>query len=516
MKDKLLWAALAFVPGSLLYAFTAQLSLDFPPIPLLWVLPLGLYLATFILAFSAPFERLRPFARVLPSVIVAAMAMFLLGFGARIGGWVALGVLKLSCFVLMALAFHGELARRRPDRRHLTEYYLWISAGGILGGLLNSFVAPVVFSDFWEYPLTLIVAAALLPAFAAVSRCRVNLNTIAVAVILTSITGLALRAIPWSGTPALRIAVLFMGALLCIRVPVKWTAAVLVLISLSVGWVRPLPPLFRNRSFFGRYQVTTEADGKWRILIHGTTTHGLQRVVDSPRTTTPGGYYLPAKAALELALRNKPAANIAVVGLGAGMIACYASAQQSTTFFEIDPLVEHIANRYFTFLSQCIGPKNVVLGDARLTLINAASQSFDVIILDAFSSDAIPIHLLTEEAFRLYREKLTADGLLLVHISNNYLDLAPVVAASGAQAGYSMLLFDDTQVTPAEASKRHWGSLWAAVLPSAYTREFEAHGWQPYTDRRVEWTDDHSSIFGVMKWKKLLGIDLLALGRARP
>ena len=238
--------------------------------------------------------------------------------------------------------------------------------------------------------------------------------------------------------------------------------------------------------------------------------------MDSPRTTTPGGYYLPAKAALELALRNKPAANIAVVGLGAGMIACYASAQQSTTFFEIDPLVEHIANRYFTFLSQCIGPKNVVLGDARLTLINAASQSFDVIILDAFSSDAIPIHLLTEEAFRLYREKLTADGLLLVHISNNYLDLAPVVAASGAQAGYSMLLFDDTQVTPAEASKGHWGSLWAAVLPSAYTREFEAHGWQPYTDRRVEWTDDHSSIFGVMRWKKLLGIDLLALGRARP
>jgi len=516
VKDKLLWAALAFVPGSLLYAFTAQLSLDFPPIPLLWVLPLGLYLATFILAFSAPFERLRPFARVLPSVIVAAMTMFLLGFGARIGGWVALGVLKLSCFVLMALAFHGELARRRPDRRHLTEYYLWISAGGILGGLLNSFVAPVVFSDFWEYPLTLIVAAALLPAFAAVSRRRVNLNTIAVAVILTSIAGLALRAIPWSGTPALRIAVLFMGALLCIRVPVKWTAAVLVLISLSVGWVRPLPPLFRNRSFFGRYQVTTEADGKWRILIHGTTTHGLQRVVDSPRTTTPGGYYLPAKAALELALRNKPAANIAVVGLGAGMIACYASAQQSTTFFEIDPLVEHIANRYFTFLSQCIGPKNVVLGDARLTLINAASQSFDVIILDAFSSDAIPIHLLTEEAFHLYREKLTADGLLLVHISNNYLDLAPVVAASGAQAGYSILLFDDTQVTPAEASKGHWGSLWAAVLPLACTREFEAHGWQPYTDRRVEWTDDHSSIFGVMKWKKLLGIDLLALGRARP
>jgi hypothetical protein len=503
--DRLLWAALAFVPASLLYAFTAQLSVDFPPVPLLWVIPLGLYLLTFIVAFSTPFECLRHAGRVLPSIIVAAMIVFLLGFNTRYGWWGVLGVMKLCCFVLVALAFHTELAQRRPARQHLTEYYLWVSAGGILGGLLNSFVAPVVFSDFWEYPLTLIVAAALLPTISVVSRRPINLKIIGAALAVTSIVGIAMRMSSSPSSSAIRVAALFAGAILCMRVPVKWTAAALLLVSLSIGWVYPLHPLFQRRSFFGRYQVTTAEEGKWHILLHGTTIHGLQRMVDSPLHRTPTGYYLPVKTAFDLALSNKPSANIAVVGLGAGIIACYSSPEQSTTFFEIDPLVERIASRYFTFLSQCAGHKNVILGDARLTLANAAPHSFDVIVLDAFSSDAIPVHLLTKEAFRLYREKLTADGLLLVHISNLYLDIAPVVADSGAQAGYSILLLDDTRVTPAEAAEGRHPSRWAVVLPSDLEREFEAHGWKPFTDPGLEWTDNHSSIFSVMKWQNLVG-----------
>jgi len=505
--DKPLWVALAFVPASLLYAFTAQLSVDFPPVPLLWVIPLGLYLLTFIVAFSTPFDWLRRAGRVLPSIIVAAMVVFLLGFNTRHGWWGALGVLKLCCFVVIALAFHTELARRRPARQHLTEYYLWVSAGGILGGLLNSFVAPVVFSDFWEYPLTLIVAAALLPTISVVSRRPVNLKIIGVAIAVTSIVGIAMRMSNSPSSSAIRIAALVAGAILCMRVPLKWTAMALLLVSLSIGWVYPLHPLFQRRSFFGRYQITTADEGKWRILLHGTTIHGIQRVGDSPLHSAPAGYYLPVKTAFDLALVHKPSANIAVVGLGAGIIACYSRPEQSTTFFEIDPLVERIASRYFSFLSQCAGRKKVTLGDARLTIGNAAPHSFDVIVLDAFSSDSIPVHLLTKEAFDLYREKLTADGLILVHISNLYLDLAPVVAGSGAQTGYSTLLLDDTRVTPKEAEQGRYPSRWAVILPSDLEEEFEANGWKPFTDPRLVWTDDHSSIFSVMRWQNFFGTE---------
>lgn len=506
-REKLLWAALAFVPASLLYAFTAQLSTDFPPIPLLWVIPLGLYLLTFIAAFSTTPERLSRAGRLLPAVIVAAMVIFLMG-AVGPGGWAAMGLLKLFCFAVIALAFHAEVARRRPGREHLTEYYLWVSAGGILGGLLNSFIAPVAFSDFWEFPLTLLLAAALLPTISAVRRRSVNLKLVGPAIALTCIAGIALQIAGPAISPFKRLLVLATGAILCMRVPPKWSVAALLLISLSVGRIEP-PPLYRGRSFFGAYQVTTAAGGKWHILRHGTTVHGLQRVVDSPLRMMPRGYYLPVKSALELALSKKPAANIAAVGLGAGIVGCYTGPAQSTTFFEIDPLVKRIANRYFSFLSQCLGTKNVVLGDARLTLGDAAQHSFDVIVLDAFSSDTIPVHLLTKEAFRLYREKLTSDGLILVHLSNNYLDLAPVVAGPGAEPSHSTLLLADTPITPREASQGRLPSRWAVVLPSAMAPEFESHGWTPFSGHTVNWTDDHSSIFGVVMWQRLFGFDLV-------
>jgi hypothetical protein len=503
LTDKLLWAALAFVPASLLYAFTAQLSTDFPPIPLLWVLPLGFYLATFILVFSIRFERFRHVIKVLPTIIVMAMICFLFP---NIRAWGAIGVMKLCCFVIIAFAFHAELARRRPTGQHLTEYYLWVSAAGICGGLLNSFVAPVVFTEYWEYPLTLVVAAALLPIIKGVSRRSINLRIIGIALGSISAVGIFLQGKHFPGADLIKLTALIMGSLLCLRVPLKWTAGALLLISVSIGWVAHPHQLYRDRSFFGKYQVTTDPDEKWHILIHGTTIHGLQQVTAAPPKVTPAAYYMPVKAAFEVGLSNNPSANIVVVGLGAGMVARYLGAEQSMTFYEIDPLVEHIANRYFTFLSERAGREKVVLGDARLALINAAPHSYDFIVLDAFSSDAIPAHLLTKEAFRLYREKLTKDGLLLVHITNRYLDLAPVVAASSAQTGRSMLLLNDVPEKAAEASLGRWPSKWVIVLPSDREREFEAHGWKLYTGPSVEWTDDRSSIFSLIKWRRVFGM----------
>jgi hypothetical protein len=507
LKDKLLWAALAFVPASLLYAFTAQLSSDFPPIPLLWVIPLGLYLLTFVVAFSSPFAVLRRSARLLPLVIIVAMMLFLIGFGVRPGWWGAVGLLKLFCFSIIALAFHTELANRRTGRRHLTEYYLWVSAGGILGGLLNAFIAPVVFSDFWEYPLTLLIAAALLPTISAVRRRPVNLIFVGVAIAVVSLSGIGLQLTNLPTAPATRLLVLVAGGILCMSVPPRWAAAGLLLIALSIGRIES-HPLYRGRSFFGKYQISTAAGGKWRILKHGATIHGLQRIVDSPVSNPPTSYYVPVRSVFARVLANKPSPNIAVVGLGAGTIGCYSTAGQSTTFFEIDPLVQRIAEQYFTFLSQCLGRHNIVLGDARLTIRDAAPHSFDVIVLDAFSSDAIPVHLLTREAFALYREKLTSEGVLLVHISNNYLELAPVVAASGARDGYSMLVLDDGHITPEEASKGRMQSRWALLVPSARAPEFESIGGKPFSGAPVYWTDDHSSLFEVVIWSKLVGFEM--------
>jgi hypothetical protein len=509
--EKLLCAALAFVPASLLYGVTAQLSTDFPPIPLLWVIPLALYLLTFIVAFSTRFELFRRTRKVVPTIIVVAMMLFLAGDNPRL--WGVAGLLKLGCFALIAVAFHTELARHRPARQYLTEYYLWISAGGILGGVLNSFIAPVTFSDFWEYPLTLLLAAALLPAISFVSRRPVNLKVICSAMAVTCIVGIAMRMGRLPFPPMLRAASLAAGTIVSMRVPLRWTAATLLLISLSLGRGNLQQSLYQGRSFFGRYQVNNEGGGKWHTLVHGTTVHGIERMDDPLLRTKPRSYYRAPKAVFD-ALSNKPLANIAIVGLGAGTMGCYSRPGQSTTFFEIDPLVEHIAsdNRYFTFLSECSGPKNIVLGDARLTLSKAASRSFDLIVLDAFSSDAIPLHLLTTEAFQLYREKLTGDGLLLVHISNNYIKLSPVVAGSGGQAGYTTLLLDDLQLTKAEVDEqRYRPSQWALVLPSGRAREFEAYNWRPFTGERVDWTDDHSSIFRVVTWSKVLGTEFLKI-----
>ena len=513
-REKLLWAALAFVPASLLYAFTAQLSTDFPPIPLLWVIPLGLYLVTFIAAFSAPMEWLRRSGKLLPSMIVAGMVIFLIGFGIRPGGWVAMGLVKLFCFVVIALGFHTELAHRRPARQQLTEYYLWISAGGILGGLLNAFIAPVVFSDFWEYPLTLLIAAALLPAISAVRPRSVNLKFLAVAIACISLVGIGMQLAGHAVGLTMRLLVLAIGAILCMRVRARWMALALLLVSVSIGRLTPRP-LYQGRSFFGRYQVTTAAGGKWHILQHGTTIHGLQRVVDSPLVNPPRGYYWPVKTTFDLVLSDRPNANIAVVGLGAGMIACYSRPEQSMTFYEIDPLVERIASRYFTFLSQCMGRRKVVLGDARLTLAGAAPHSFDAIVLDAFSSDAIPIHLLTEEAFHLYREKLTADGIILVHLTNNYLELAPVVAGSGGDPGFVTLVLDDTVVAPGEVARGRLASRWALIVPSPSAPLFEAHGWKSFSSNPMTWTDRRSSLLGVVMWPRLLGFDLLKMWTKR-
>jgi len=469
------------------------------------VIPLGLYLASFIVAFSTPFEWLRRSAKLLPVVIVLGMMIFLIGFGIRPGGWAAMGMLKLFCFTVIALGFHTELARRRPERRQLTEYYLWISAGGILGGLLNAFIAPLIFSDFWEYPLTLLVAAALLPAVSGLRRRKVNPKFLAVAIAIVSLAGIGMQLADVG--PAAKLLVLAIAAILCLRAPARWMALTLLFVSLSIGRLTPRP-LYQDRSFFGRYQVTTAAGGKWHILQHGTTVHGLQRVVDSPRVNLPQGYYWPVKTTFDMALADKPTANIAAVGLGAGMVACYLRPEQSITFYEIDPLVKRIADQYFTFLSQCDGHNKVILGDARLTLAEAAPHCFDALVLDAFSSDAIPVHLLTREAFELYREKLTANGIVLVHLTNNYMELAPVVAGSSREAGHAMLMLD-AGVTPSEASRGRLASRWALVVPSGMAPEFEATGWKLYSSDPKTWTDRRSSIFGVVAWSRLFGLESL-------
>ncbi len=508
-REELLWTALAFVPASLLYGVTSQLSTDFPPVPLLWVIPLAIYLVTFIIGFSGRFTGLGSLSNRLPTILLVAAMLFIMGNIPSILGLT--GFLKLACFGLVALAMHGELARRRPAAQHLTRFYLLVSFGGVVAGVLNAMLAPLVFSDYWEYPITLVLAAALLPAFPGIVRkpvpprvLRIGIALFALFIIVARMPGLQLPL-------AVRLGMFVACVFFCMRAPTRWTAVALVLVLSfsSVLKIAGRQTIYQARSFYGVYKVL--ASGKFHLLIHGTTMHGAQKVGEISLATAPT--YYSAVGTVANAASQKHPMKLGVVGLGTGTTSCYMTPSESITFFEIDPLVERIArdSRYFTYMSQCPGTKKVVLGDARLTLSSVPPASFDVMVVDAFSSDAIPMHLLTREAFEIYRRTLTPSGVLLIHISNRYIDLQPVALGSADFPGYSTLVFYD-EPTASQIKEGHFFSKWIALAPAARAQELQDQGWRPAEGKTVSWTDERSSLFTVVSWRKILDFSSLLSG----
>ncbi len=520
------WVALAALPSSLLMGVTTHLTTDVAPVPLLWVVPLALYLLSFVIVFAGwPEAARRVVGRVAPALLVFLVVALLTAATEPIT--LVAGV-HLAAFFGVALLCHGELTHDRPAKEHLTTFYLAMSAGGVLGGLFNALVAPVIFSRFGlvEYPLAVVLAGLVRPARGgSLAPLRVRpWDVMLVLAFLVVAAALVLTVPLFVPTPtdpdspdALTVRLIRGGlmfglpavvAFALVRNPARFAGCLAVL--LFAGRLDAGPhgeTLLVERNFFGTLRVTRSADGKFVRLVHGTTQHGAQRA-DEPGPPRPLMYYhrngpvgrLFAKLPAERKRR------VAVVGLGCGAMAAYTEPGQEWTFYEIDPAVVRIASdpAYFTFLSECKVAPRVVLGDARRQLAKEPDGHFDLIALDAFSSDAIPVHLLTREALALYARKLAPGGVLAFHLSNRYLDLPPLVARLGAAHDPPFATKVDRDV-PSERDREDgkFPSVWAVLArdPADLGGVAKDPHWQAERPRPGPvWRDDFSNLLAV--WKK--------------
>ncbi len=509
------WTLLALVPSGLLLSTTTHLTTDVMAMPLLWVLPLGLYLLSFIVAFSGAGATATRIA-----VAIASPLLILIGsltvFPARLGIGFDLAA-SLGLLFVLALALHGQLAQDRPAAANATDFYLWISVGGVLGGLFCALVAPALFDWVYEQPILLLAAAALIvarvpwPALARAWEGPPFGMTLRYGLPVLSL-GLAL-AFKFSDYPGewetTIMAIIMAAAVTAIghRRQLVWHLAALLLVL--GGWRQfevSLLPETRARTFFGIYTVNDTPTE--RRLTHGTTLHGIQSKAPATRLR-PTSYYA-LRSGAGYAFAAVPAlfgerARVGFVGLGSGTLSCYAKPGQDWTVFEIDPVMERIARRQFSFLRECTPAIRVVLGDARLSLATEPAARFDVLALDAFSSDSIPLHLMTREAFARYARVLAPEGLLLVHISNRYLSLEPVVAALARDGGWSARARDfvpDSEEAALGDTRSTWLVLSRDPARLADLEALSGAGiWRPLRpDAAVGvWSDDFASVLPVMK-----------------
>lgn len=507
-RDAFAWTALSAVPSGLLVAVTAHLSTDLAPSPLLWVMPLTLYLATFILAFRA-----KP---VLPQpILLGIQALLILGVAATIVFTVieyllAVVALHLAAFFVTALVCHGELARRRPAAGHLTTFYLWMSLGGVIGGVAAGLVAPHVFSWIAEYPILIVLSILCRPGLFAVSARQsiaiaVGILVLAAIVVIPAVSfGYSLddRGFYWS----LGILLAFALAAAQWRNPLAFAGLVMLAFMLYRTYEIDSG---RLRSFFGVHRIVDRGDG-YRVLQHGTTIHGAERIEDiaaGPATRPlPATYYHEQSAMVQAVAaaraRKGGPIRVAVVGLGTGTISCYMAPGDDWTYYEVDPAVVRIARdpSRFTFLSACAPDVPIVLGDARITLREAPDASFDLILIDAFSSDTIPVHLITREAMAGYVDKLAPEGIVAMHISNRYMELTTVVAGIAEANGLIARANFAEDGTDYDAYRYSSQVVVAARAAADFGALADEEKWiqvRPHPGQRT-WTDDYSNIVGAI------------------
>jgi len=543
-RRRLTWIALAFVPSSLLLGTTTYITTDIAALPLLWVLPLAIYLLSFILAFGrwpAVLHR----AVIAISLPVILLVIFFMVSGYHTRNWVTV-LWHFLLLLVASLACHGELALDRPSPRYLTGFYLLISVGGVLGGLFNALIAPVIFNSLVEYPLAMVLASVLVGWRLVPAPSRRAL----VPDLAAALSVIALALILYSESVSVRVDFAFLGRVLDLgretvadklypverlfksglkyapplvtcfllrRRPLALGVALAGVLVVS-GFVdaKNSEEIRRARSFFGVLRVTRDRDDKgYTELRHGTTLHGRQ-AIEPARHGEPLSYYHrhgPIGQVFAELDRRVPALRIAVIGLGTGTLAAYARPGDMITFYEIDRRVRDIAfdPAYFTYLSDASARAagvRVELGDARVRLEavkrERPGERYDLIVVDAFSSDAIPVHLLTREALRLYFDMLAPDGLLALHISNRYLDLEPVVANLAEDAGLGgRLIEEDNSDESGGAAHSTWVVLArtpAALGGLARDERFTAEKLDPMPRVGV-WTDDFHNLLSVFKWR---------------
>ena len=523
MAQGLMWSGYAAIPSGLVIAVTAYISTDVAAAPFLWVVPLALYLLTFVMVFrERPWISRRVVLRIIPYGI-APLAIS--SFGGDKMFWLVIIALNLGIFVLIALACHGEAYRTRPHRGRLTEFYLWISFGGMMGGMFAGLIAPNVFNNTYEYPILLAAALLVMPRMFAGGWVRFIRDAwpwLAVsALILIVSLSFDVRA-QLAELPKWAYAVFTIGLtasmLFNARRSARFFGLVVIALSITRLWTPGFTPIHTARSFFGVHQVVETADRTHYLLFHGTTIHGAARVRDDAGALVTGRpepltyYYfggpLSETIAATRAIRGK-LEQVGLVGLGAGSLACHRREGEAWTFFEIDPEVVRIARdpAYFRFLSVCAPDARIITGDARLTLA-ATPGLYNLIVLDAFSSDAIPVHLLTREAFAGYRRHLAAHGVIAVHVSNRHLELATVVAAVGAADGFVAYVKQDDAAN--DFMKDYRANALVVVLARDATDLGDLPtraGWRPLKNvGTIAWTDDYSNVLGAIIRQKFGGL----------
>ena len=510
------WIALALVPSGLMLATSTYVTTDIVAMPLLWVLPLGLYLLSFTVAFAEGRDLADLLTRIAPVTILLFGGVMIGGYQER--PYFSAGI-ALALLFMASVALHTRLYRMRPAPDRLTGFYLAMAAGGALGGVFAGLIAPVVFDWTYEYPLLIFAAGLLVPQVYLTNglralwfdpiRRRAALATVVLALAL-------LFLLRFTGPAALfgedrqGFAFLVIGAVGLATIGARLPYAILLAGALILfGGYRAIALSVegdaRTRSYFGVY--TVRETGREHELDHGTTVHGVQLRGSPARERTPTTYYSHGSGvgqamALVPSLYG-PAGRVGVVGLGTGTLACYARPGQRWRFYEIDPAVVAIARTpaKFSYLARCLPDPVIRIGDARINLAREPNSSLDLLALDAFSSDAVPMHLLTREAFATYARVVQPAGLLLVHISNRFLDLDPVVAAAAKEGRWQAVELD---YKPSSLEAGATASWWVAMSRDpraiAALRARNAY-WRPVTARTgfVGWTDDYSTILPLLR-----------------
>ena len=466
----ILWFCLAMVPSVMLLATTNQVCTDVAVVPFLWVLPLTLYLLSFILCFADErwYSR-RWFGGAWVIAAVAVCAIMLMGH--TVGGSVSLGmqvVIYFSALFCCCMICHGELVRLKPDPRDLTVFYLVLAAGGAAGGLFVGLVAPFIFSAYLELHLALL-----------------GCSTLILVVIFRDQTSALYRGQPrWA-----------------------WRGMVAGLAALAIGLIIQFQMTIMNiriisRNFYGVLRVEAHSaedkQDEFVQLIHGRTMHGMQ-YLDPKRQRQPTAYF-GSSSGIGLVLQNhRPGQpkRVGIVGLGIGTLASYANPGDWYCFYEINPEVVRLAEELFLYLPNCPADVRIVTGDARISLEQQPGQEYDVLVLDAFASDAIPVHLLTREALAVYLDHLKDDGILAVHISNRHLDLRPVIAGLAEQEG----LYSVCVVSKGDEQQGMLASRWNLLSRQRSSLEIGAalSSLAPPVTNRILWTDTRSNLFQILR-----------------
>ncbi len=521
LSRRLHWLLLAFIPSSLMLGVTTYLTTDIAAVPLLWVIPLALYLFSFVLCFANGMPGVRWATLAFPAILI--IVIYMTRIQAQESPLILL-LIHLSIFFVVCMGCHGQLASKKPSVTHLTEYFVWMSLGGALGGMFNALIAPAIFTNEIEYFCVMLIAIFFLIPIPRTLKYKTLLIDIALPVVIfISITGMLVNPDTLPLPDAVRH---FIAQ--PIKSPVLQNIFFLIVFTLAAGatyrFARALPIgfflccatmlfispikeeadyrlLFQTRNFYGISSVMYRKDDNVNIYRHGTTLHGLQSQ-DKDLKLTVTSYYAPLNqliAAIPQSLRSMP---MAITGLGAGTLTCLATPGQELDLYEIDRAVVQIATdpALFTYMRDCPGVKNIIVGDARIKLQEADNARYGLMLMDAYTSDSLPVHLMTKEALALYLQKLRPEGIIAFHISNRNLDLKPILANLAVDAD---LIAYEKMLKPKEVNRLYKRSQW--VIMTRAPEHFgdlnpDKNGWKRLekNDMRL-WTDDFSNIVSIFK-----------------